>query len=62
MPCYDARDTWSAEHSHQAAHLLCGLLKNMLSTSPLWTPELRAWLADHQDMDAFYERKSRERR
>lgn len=62
MPCYDARDTWSTDHSHRAAHLLCELLKELPPDSPRWTPEVRQWWADHQDMDAYYARRSREMR
>ena len=62
MPCYDARDTWSADHGHQAAHLLCEICKTLEPGDQRWTAALAQWWADHQDMDAYYARRSNERR
>lgn len=56
MPCYDGRERWDSYHANMAAHNLCAICKGLPADSPLWTPELRQWWADHENMDAFYSR------
>lgn len=59
MPCRDGREDWDTEHNLKAVELLCGLLRTFAPTDAEWTPELRQWWADHQNYDAYIERRSR---
>lgn len=62
MPCYDIRSDWDSQHNNVAAELLCSLIGSLPAGDVPWTPQLRQWWDDHQDRDAYYERKSKERR
>jgi hypothetical protein len=64
MPCMDPRDDWSRDHAFEGARLLCAILTSEDGFIPkeIWSPELAAWWIDHQDMDAYFRRREKERR